>query len=92
MASTCTQVGPLLSGTGQTFHYDNNSMVLSPEMRSQILDYQLEQNEKHIKTPINKIQNPIKLIKYDINLRRIQEKPTTKLKFSQTRNKDIPTN
>ena len=39
VASTCTQVGPLLSGTRQTFHYDNNSMVLSPQMRSQILDY-----------------------------------------------------
>ncbi|GLJ45381.1 hypothetical protein SUGI_0955290 [Cryptomeria japonica] len=46
-ASTSTQAGHLGNALvgGQTYHHEN-SLVLSPDMRSQILDYQLEQNQK----------------------------------------------
>ncbi|GLJ16824.1 hypothetical protein SUGI_0289870 [Cryptomeria japonica] len=45
-SSSSTEAGHL--GNGQTFHHDNSSLVFSTDMRSEILDYQLEQNQKHV--------------------------------------------
>lgn len=55
LTSASTQAGHLGNALvgAHTYHHEN-PLVLSPDMRSQILDYQLEQNQKHA-SPVNAV-------------------------------------